>query len=155
MKRPILDSRRKVAQAIVGAFPGGRECAATFLGLDLKRFDNQLYENAGHRPLSDEQLQQLESVSRTSYLPDYVAGLYSGLFTALPDARELDNVELYHLGLEADVAAGNLNRIIAETIADGIDSRELQQILQAHQQRMSALQREVLAVIALHRRASA
>lgn len=35
MKRPILDSRRRAVLAVVAAFPGGRECAATCLGLDL------------------------------------------------------------------------------------------------------------------------
>lgn len=152
MKRPILDSRRKVAQAIVGAFPGGRECAATFLGLDLKRFDNQLYESTGHRPLSDEQLQQLEQVSGTHYLPDYIAGLYSGLFTQLPEPGELDNVELYHLALEADIKEGQLNQTIAESLGDGIDSKELAKILLVHRQHLAALHREVLGVIALHRK---
>ncbi|MDZ4190751.1 MAG: hypothetical protein U1D65_01910 [Pseudomonas sp.] len=42
MKRPILDSRRRVVLAVVAAFPGGRECAATCLGLDLKQLDNKL-----------------------------------------------------------------------------------------------------------------
>ena len=70
MKRPILDSRRAVL-AVVAAFPGGRECAATCLGLDLKQFDNKLYENPSHRPLTDEQVLQLEKVAGTSYLPDY------------------------------------------------------------------------------------
>lgn len=139
--------------AIVGAFPGGRECAATFLGLDLKRFDNQLYESTGHRPLSDEQLQQLEQVSGTHYLPDYIAGLYNGLFTALPDASELDNVELYHLALAADVKEGQLNQTIADAIGDGIDNQELAKILQVHRQHLAALHTEVLAVIALHRKA--
>ena len=54
MKRPILDSRRQAVMAAVAAFPGGRECAAAHLGLDLKQFDNKLYENTGHHPLSDE-----------------------------------------------------------------------------------------------------
>lgn len=153
MKRLILDSRRKVAQAIVGAFPGGRECAATFLGLDLKRFDNQLYESTGHRPLSDEQLQQLEQVTGTHYLPDYIAGLYSGLFTQLPEPAELDNVELYHLALDADVKEGQLNQTIAESLDNGIDSKEVAQILLVHRQHLAALHREVLAVIALHKKA--
>lgn len=152
MKRPILDSRRKVAMAIVGAFPGGRDCAATFLGLDLKRFDNQLYESTGHRPLSDEQLQQLEQVSGTHFLPDYVTSLYNGLFTALPNASALDNVELYHLAKAADVKEGQLNQIIAKAIDDGIDSKELHQILHVHRQHLAALHTEVLAVIALHRK---
>ena len=47
MKRPILDSRRRAVLAVVAAFPGGRECAATCLGLELKQFDNKLYENPG------------------------------------------------------------------------------------------------------------
>ncbi|GLU40068.1 MULTISPECIES: hypothetical protein [Pseudomonas] len=42
MKRQILDSRRKAMMAAVQAFPGGRECAAVHLGLESKRFDNQL-----------------------------------------------------------------------------------------------------------------
>lgn len=152
MKRQILDSRRKVAQEIVGAFPGGRECAATYLGLDLKRFDNQLYQSAGHQPLSDEQLQKLESVTGTTYLPDYISGLYSGLFTRLPELDELDNVELFRLSLEADVAEGKLNTTIANALADGIDSQELAAILQAHRQHLAALHTEVHAVIALHRK---
>lgn len=155
MKRPILDSRRKVAQAIVGAFPGGRECAATFLGLDLKRFDNQLYENTGHKPLSDEQLLQLESLTCTTFLPDYISGLYRGFHTPLPETGELDNAELYRLALEADVAEGYLNQTIAEAIGkDGIDNLELVKILEAHRQHMAATQREVHAVIALHRKPS-
>jgi hypothetical protein len=154
MKREILDSRRKVAATIVGAFPGGRECAATYLGLDLKRFDNQLYQSAGHQPLSDEQLQKLEAVAGTTYLPDYVAGLYSGMFNRLPDLAELDNVELFRLALEADVAEGALNKTIADAIThDGIDSQELAAILQAHRQHLAALHTEVQAVITLHRKA--
>lgn len=79
MKRPILDSRRRAVLAVVAAFPGGRECAATCLGLDLKQFDNKLYENPGHRPLTDEQVLQLEKVAGTRYLPDYISGLYNGV----------------------------------------------------------------------------
>lgn len=153
MKRPILETRRQVVLEVINAYPGGRECAATFLGLDLKRFDNQLYENTGHRPLSDEQLQQLEQVSRTHFLPDYIAGLYNGLFATLPDMAKLDNVELYNLALEADVAEGQLNQTIAEAIGDGIDNQELAKILQVHRHSLAAQHTEVLAVIALHRKA--
>ncbi|WP_304363207.1 YmfL family putative regulatory protein, partial [Pseudomonas citronellolis] len=83
MKRNILDSRRKVVQAIIGAYPGGRECAATRLGLDLKKFDNHAYESAGSRPLTDEQLHVLEQDANTTYLPEYLAQLYNGMFVPL------------------------------------------------------------------------
>ncbi len=47
MKRPLLTSRRKVMSALINAYPGGRECAAAQLGLELKKFDNQAYESNG------------------------------------------------------------------------------------------------------------
>ena len=69
MKRPLLTSRRKVMSALINAYPGGRECAAAQLGLELKKFDNQAYESNGHRPLADEQIYLLEQVTGTS-LPE-------------------------------------------------------------------------------------
>jgi len=75
MKRPILDSRRRAVLAVVAAFPEGRECAAACVGLDLKQFDNKLYENPGHRPLTDEQVRQLEKVAGTTYLTTLHMGL--------------------------------------------------------------------------------
>lgn len=155
MAKRILDSRRKVGMAIVGAFPGGRECAATFLGLDLKRLDNQLYESTGHRPLTDEQLQQLEQVSGTHYLPDYIAGLYGGVFSVMPKTAELDGVELYHLSLAADVKEGQLNQVIADAIDDGIDNAEFEQIIRAHRKHMAAQHTKVMAIIKLHRQEGA
>lgn len=154
MKRQILDSRRRVVQAVIGAFPGGRECAAALLGMDLKQFDNKAYENPGHRPLSDEQVRQLELVAGTSFLPDYISGLYSGVHASLPSAAQLDNVELYHLAMDADVKEGQLSQTIAQAIGkDGIDNEELAIIQDLHRKHIAALHTEVLAVIALHRKA--
>lgn len=151
MKRPILDSRRKVAMAIVGAFPGGRECAATFLGLDLKRFDNQLYESTGHRPLSDEQLQRLELVSTTHYLPDYIAGLYNGVFVAMPQPAELDNIELLERAMITSIKRGAVDNMILQALADGeINEAELASIICAHRQHIAARHAEVSAILALH-----
>ncbi|WP_033996364.1 YmfL family putative regulatory protein, partial [Pseudomonas aeruginosa] len=79
MKRPLLETRRQVVSAIIGAYPGGRECAAARLGLDLKKFDNHAYENAGSKPLSDDQLLLLEQETGTSHFPEYVAHLYGGM----------------------------------------------------------------------------
>lgn len=153
MKREILDSRRKVAATIVGAFPGGRECAATYLGLDLKRFDNQLYQSAGHQPLSDEQLQKLEAVAGTTYLPDYLCSLYGGVYVVMPEVGELDNVELYRMALDADVKEGRVDQVIAKALKSGdINEEELGQIIAAHRQHLAARHAEVNAVIALHRK---
>lgn len=151
MTRPILDSRRKVVMAAVGAFPGGRECAAARLGLDLKRLDNQLYENPGHRPLTDSQVHQLELVSGTTFLPDYICGLYSGVFVPMPESGDLDNLDLYQRSLVTDVAEGKVDQIISRALADGrLTETELAEILTAHREHVAARHAEIGAVITLH-----
>lgn len=154
MKRPILASRRKAVMAAVSAFPGGRECATAHLGLDdLKQLDNKLYENAGHRPLTDEQVRQLELVAKTSFLPDYISNLYGGVFVPMPEDTELDNLDLYTRSLAADVAEGRVDQIIAKALEDGrLDEGELADIVAAHRQHVAARHAEVGAVITLHRK---
>lgn len=154
MARSILDSRRKVVSAIIQAFPGGRECAAAHLGLELKKFDNHAYENAGHRPLADEQLHALEQIAGTTHLPDYLCSLYGGLFVAMPAADQLDTTELYSLAMGTAVKRGQVDTLIAKALADGeIDEAELGAIVQAHRQHLAARHTEVGAVVTLHLRA--
>jgi hypothetical protein len=152
MKRQILDSRRKAVMAAVGAFPGGRECAAAHLGLEAKRFDNQLYENPGHRPLTDEQVRQLERISGTSFLADYIARLYDGVFAPMPEDGQLDNLDLYERSLAADVAEGKVDQIIVRALKDGrLTEAEIAEIIAAHRVHLAARHAEVGAVITLHR----
>ncbi|MDH4585618.1 hypothetical protein E8F20_27605 [Pseudomonas sp. BN415] len=151
MKRPILDTRRKVLSAVIAAYPGGRECAAARLGLDLKKFDNHLYENAGHRPLSDEQVLQLEQDTRTTYLADYICGMYQGVFVSMPEVGELDNVDLYARSIKTEVKEGRVGQVIAKALADQrISQVEADEIFAAHREHMAAIAEEVRAVIALH-----
>ena len=152
MTREILASRRKAIIAAVSAFPGGRECAAACLGLELKRFDNQLYENPGHKALSDEQVRQLEHVAGTTLLVDYLCSLYGGVFVAMPESASLENLDLYVRALATDVAEGKVNQIIAHALRDGrLDEAELAEIIAAHRQHIAARHAEVSAVITLHR----
>ena len=76
MKSPVLETLRQVVSAVICAYPGGRECASQRLGLQLKQFDNRVYENAGSRPLSYDQIHQLEQDTNTTHLPEFVARLY-------------------------------------------------------------------------------
>lgn len=153
MKHPLLETRRQVMSAVVCAYPGGRECAAAMLGLPLKKLDNHVYESAGSRPLSDEQLRLLEQQSGTTYLPDYICGLYGGVFVPLADAERLDNIELYSMAMDTGAKRGMVDRIIAAALADGqLDESELAEIIAAHRQHIAARHAEVGAVITLHRR---
>jgi hypothetical protein len=153
MSRPILDSRRKAVMAAVAAFPGGRECAAAHLCLDLKQFDNKVYENPGHRPLTDAQVRQLERVSGTNILADYMAGLYGGVFAPMPEDGHVDNLDLYARSLATDVAEGKVDQIIYKALADGrLDEGELADIVAAHRRHIAARHAEIGAVITLHRK---
>lgn len=152
MKSPILDSRRKVVSAIIQAYPGGRECAAALLGMELKKFDNQAYESAGHRPLADDQLHALEQVAGTTYLPDYLCGMYGGVFVPMPEAEALDNLELLARAMTTAVKRGKVDALILQALDDGvIDEPELAEIIIAHRKHIAARHAEVGAIITLHR----
>lgn len=152
MSRQILETRRQVVSAVISAYPGGRECASARLGMPLKKFDNHAYENNGSKPLDDEQLYQLEAHTHTHYLPDYVCGLYGGVFVKLESATDLDNLDLYARSLQTDVAEGRVDQIIAKALADGqLSEAEIAKIIAAHRCHMAARESEVQAVITLHR----
>lgn len=151
MKLEILASRRQVMTATLAAYPGGRECAAARLGLPPKKLDNHVYENAGSRPLSDEQIHQLEQEACTTHLPDYIAALYGGVFVPIANPDELDNIDLYARSLVTTTKRGAVDQFIADALADGvIDGLELEAILAAHRKHIAARHEEVQAVILLH-----
>lgn len=155
MKRSILETRRQVMSAVVSAYPGGRDCAASRLGLStVKKLDNHVYENAGSQPLTDEQIHMLEQQAGTTHLPDYICTLYGGVYVAMPEAGALDNIDLYTRSLSTDVKKGQVDQVIAKALADGvINEAELAEIVAAHREHIAARHTEVSAVITLHRKA--
>lgn len=153
MKSPVLETLRQVVSAVVCAFPGGRESAAVRLGYELKRFDNHLYENAGSRPLSYDQIHQLERDTGTTYLPEFIAHLYGGMFVPLAESDTLDNVELYKRSVKTDAKRGVVDQIIAKALDDGvIEEGEAKEIMHAHRRYLAARTAEVQATIELHSR---
>lgn len=153
MKHPVLETRRQVMREVVSSYPGGRECAASRLGFPLKKLDNHLYENAGSRPLTDEQIHQLEQDNRTTHLPDYIAALYGGVFVPVVHPDQIDNIDLYARSVKTAIKRGKVDQIIAAALEDGeIDDDEVTQILAAHYRYIAARVAEILAVIALHRK---
>lgn len=150
MKTTILDSRRKVMITTANAFPGGRDCAAARLGISLKRLENQIYETAGVKPLSDGEIYQLEQETGTTHLPDYICAMYGGVFVRMPDDG-MDNVDLYGLSIATSAKRGKVDMLIAAALADGeISEAEASEILAVHQKHIAARHEQVKATIALH-----
>ncbi|QBR32956.1 MULTISPECIES: YmfL family putative regulatory protein [Pseudomonas] len=153
MKRSVLANRKDVISAVIGAYPGGRLYAAAQLGMSIKKFDNQAYESAGCRPLSDDHVYRLEQIAGTSYLADYIAGKYGGMFVPVAVPASLDNVELYNRSVRAAAKRGMVDQIIAKALDDGvIEPGEAETIIAALMKYMSARYAEVLATIQLHGR---
>lgn len=151
MKSPVLESLRQVVSAVVCAYPGGRECASQRLGLQLKQFDNRIYENAGSRPLSYDQIHQLELDAGTTHLPEFIARLYGGMYVPLTKTEDLDNVELYQRSLKTDAKLGLIDQLIASSIEDGvIEPHEALAIVQALTRYMAARTAEVAATLQLY-----
>lgn len=152
MNRSVLKTRKDVVSAIIRAYPGGRANAAAHLGLELKKFDNHAYENNNARPLNDLQLCQLEATAHSTYLPEFIASLYGGIFVKVADVDALDNVELYAMSMITSAKRGAVDIEIAKALADGsITNAEAEEIMRAHEAHMSARHTEVLSAIALHR----
>lgn len=151
MKSSVLKTRRQVVSAIICAYPGGRECAAARIGLSLKKFDNHAYENNSSRPLTDAQIHQLELEAGTTFLPEYIAAMYSGMFVRVAEPDSLDNVEMYARCVQAAAKKGTVDHLIAEALKDGtINASEAEAILHADTLHLAARHAEVLAVIQLH-----
>lgn len=151
MKTPVLETLRQVVSAVVCAYPGGRECAAARLGYQLKQFDNRVYENAGSRPLSYDQIHQLEQEVNTTHLPEFIARLYGGMFVPLSKTEDLDNVELFRRSLKTDAKLGHIDQLIAASIEDGvIEACEALAIIQALTRYFAARTAEVAATIQLY-----
>lgn len=152
MKTPVLETRRQVMAAVSNAFPGGMDCAAARLGIKDKRLENQIYETAGCKPLSDVEIHVLESETNTEHLPDYICAMYGGVFVKIPEAGELDNVDLYQRSLTASAQRGALDQMVASALEDGeIDAIEAKKIRALHAKYMSASLEAIGAVIELHK----
>lgn len=152
MKSPFLKTRREVVSAIICSYPGGRECAAARIGLSLKKFDNHAYENNSCRPLTDVQIHQLELETGTQHFANYVAKMYGGMFVAVAEPDQLDNVEMYARHMQASAKQGAVDQIIAQALEDGlITEGEAELILNAHTLHMAARTAEVYAAIDLYR----
>jgi hypothetical protein len=152
MKTQVLRTRREVVSAIICAFEGGRECAAARIGLPLKKFDNHAYENNNCRPLTDVQIFQLERVTGTHHLPNYVAAMYGGMFVPVVHPDNLDNVEMYSRSIQSSIKRGTVDQAIAQALEDGVITDDEAELIQnAHTLHMAARTAEVYAAIDLYR----
>lgn len=153
MKSKILDTRKLVMSAVVKAFTGGIDCAATFLNYEKpKHLENRMYGSAGSAPMSDSEIHALEQETGTTHLPDYICAMYGGVFVRLPE-EDMDSVDLYDRSIDTSAKRGKVDLLIAAALADGeIDETEAAEILAVHTKHIAARHEQVRATIALHKK---
>ncbi|MFM2476393.1 YmfL family putative regulatory protein [Celerinatantimonas sp. MCCC 1A17872] len=139
-------------RAMCKAYPGGRSAMAGGLGMTVTQFNNNLYEKNGCRFFELDELEAMEDLSGTSLLAEYFAHRQNKLLVDMPDPKELDNLELFRIRLNASADAGQLDITMAKSLEDGqVDSHEEQLLLEQLRKFLTSKANELQAFIRVHR----
>ena len=117
-----MNKKEMVNQTIAG-FPGGKEAVAAVLGLSIDGFNNRLYEKKGQAFFSVDELEAMASLNNTPYVAEYFAEKSGHLVVAAPEIEELDSVELFDLQVKLNGVKGMLDKVLSESLADGVIDR--------------------------------
>lgn len=152
MKRKILETRRDVMATVAAEFKGGQKCAASYLGIELKRLYNQISETSGVKPLDDHQIYLLEEANGTHHLPDYICSMYGGYFVKnIEDSEILTNYDLFELEMQAKAKTAERISATVQALIDGkITTIEANSLLNKLRAEMSANERVLRALIKIH-----
>ncbi len=111
MKKTIIEMIEKCR--------GGKSAVAGFLGLSEQALDNRLYQTKGQR-FTDEQLIAIENEYGVSDWSDEINRRLGKVSVSIPNADELDLVELSTLQLQEVAERGILFSKLNEFLADGV-----------------------------------
>lgn len=143
---------KEVVKEMCNLMPGGRSAMAGALGMSSQTFKNKLYEANGCRFFEISDLEVMEDYVGQPLLAEYFAKRASGTFIKLPDAEDLDQVELFNLSVSADAKKAILSLGVSKALEDGvIDIKEKKAILQALHGYLTAEIKEVSALIDLYK----
>lgn len=145
--------KREMIKLMCEVFPGGRAALADALGMKLVEFNNNLYEKNGCRFFSFEELEHMQELTQSKAVAEYFAQKLGAVVVKVPDAAELDSVELHHLSLNTDVRRGEVDHLIMSSIFnDGyIDEKEEALIMKKHRHHLAARDKEVKATLLVYR----
>lgn len=116
----MVDSINTAIRLMCKAHKHGRLGMASELGMSIDQFHNHLYQKCGSRFFTVSELEQMQSLSDSSYLAEYFAGRCGKLLVDIPTADSIDNVDLYDIEMQASVAAGELASAKIAAAADGV-----------------------------------
>lgn len=107
---------------------GGKSAVAAFLGMKECEFNNRLYQTKGQR-FTEEELIAIETEYGVSDWSDELNRRLGKVSFAIPNADELDLVELSSLQLHERAASGVFFAKLDEFVQDGVLTNVEQDIL--------------------------
>lgn len=116
----MVDSISTAIRLMCKAHKNGRVGMAADLGMTIDQFHNHLYQKCGSRFFTVGELEQMQSLSHSSYLAEYFAGRCGKLLVDVPAPESIDNVDLYDIEMKATVADGELAYAKMAAAADGV-----------------------------------
>lgn len=119
---------KAVIREMIEKCQGGKPAVAAFLGLTEQAFNNRLYQTKGQR-FTEEELIAIETEYNVSDWSDEINRRLGKVSFDVPNAEELDLVELSLLQLHERAASGVFFAKLDEFVADGVLTTVEQQIL--------------------------
>ncbi|HFK4066143.1 TPA: YmfL family putative regulatory protein [Kluyvera ascorbata] len=116
----MVDSINTAIRLMCKSHKHGRLGMASDLGMTIDQFHNHLYQKCGSRFFTVAELEQMQSLSNSSYLAEYFAGRCGKWLVDVPKADNIDNVDLFDIEMQATVAAGELASAKMAAVADGV-----------------------------------
>ncbi|MBD9642899.1 hypothetical protein IB231_04560 [Pantoea sp. PNT02] len=147
----MVDTINSAIRLMCKAHPHGRLGMAADMGMTIDQFHNHLYRKCGSRFFSLDELQQMEDLSRSTYLAEYFANRKGLTLVDVSTVEKVDKVDLYDIELRNKATAGKLAIAKQEAVADGvIDQKELKTLSGLFQQKMRGQIHGFLGFLALY-----
>lgn len=144
---------KEVVKEMCNNMPGGQSAMAGALFMPLHKFQNKLYESKGCRFFDISELEAMEDFVGKPFLAEYFAKRQGGVFTKLPEAEELDSVELFNLSVHSDAKKALLSLVVSKAIEDGvIDGKEKKQILDCLHDFFSSKTNEIVGLLKVYQK---
>lgn len=115
---------REVVKGMCKGYTNGRSGMAGALGMSENTFNNKLYEKNGCRFFELQELEEMETLSGTALLFEYLKGKRNQIEAEKIKAEPLDKVDLFEIRMNLDAKYGSLYALMQKCVAAGFATDE-------------------------------
>lgn len=115
---------REVVKGMCKGYPNGRAGMASALDMTENTFNNKLYGKNGCRFFELFELEEMERLSGTTLLLDYLEWRRNQMEIAKIKAEPLDKVDLFEIRMNLDAMYGSLYALMQKCVAAGFATED-------------------------------